>query len=303
MEDAVSTLAQPQHRCPLCGCGGRFRIAQPDKYLGLRPDISHPYYCCDACQHLFQPIIDTNLLLSFYPASYYQESGSSGLRSVYGRLRQANRARAVEWRARKGRALDVGCGRGLVLEELRRRGWQVCGMDWNPDNARAVSARLNIDVAAGPAGLALLDAESFDAISMFHVLEHEQQPLDLLRQVHRLLKPGGRLLIGVPRADSAARRLFGRHWSGYDFARHRQVFSARSLEAALRTTGFEAERLSGRFSDEMIDVYSSTALLLRSRSLAHPLLVAAVALSAAALIGVPRMLGRNSVMYAYARKC
>ena len=284
--------------CPLCAGAGRFCIAQPDTYLQLRPEIYHPYHSCDTCRHLFQPVIDTALLLSFYPPSYYSGADTGGL----ARMRQANRARSVEWRARKGRALDVGCGRGLVLEQLRRRGWQVWGMDWNAENARAVATRLNIEVAAGPEGLASLEAESFDSISMFHVLEHEQQPLDLLHRVQRLLKPGGRLLVAVPRADSAARALFGRHWSGYDFARHRQVFSARSLERALLQTGFELERLTGRFSDELIDVYRSAQLFLRSRRIANPALVAATALAAAALLGLPRLLGGNSVMYAYARR-
>ncbi len=298
-------LSQTRERapaCPLCGGPGQFHMAEPDRYLGLRPDLTHPYFLCGHCEHYFQPIVDTELLLSFYPSSLYYLEGNGGLRAAMDRMRQRNRARSIEWRARKGRALDVGCGRGLVLEQLRQRGWKVAGMDWNPENARAVADRLQVIVAAGPDGLASFDASSFDAVSMFHVLEHEQQPLGLLRQVHRVLKPGGRLVVGVPNSNSVARRLFGRHWIGYDFSRHRQVFSPRSLEAALLASGLRSERMSGRLSDELLDLHRSAQLLLRSRGLSNPLLVAAVTLGALALTVAPRLFGQNSVMYAYARK-
>jgi SAM-dependent methyltransferase len=277
-------------------------MAERDLYLGLHPELTHPYFFCGRCEHYFQPSVTTELLLSFYQSAIYYRASGSGWRAALDRLRQRNRARSIEWRARKGRALDIGCGRGLVLEQLRQRGWEVAGMDWNAENARAVADRLQVSVAAGADGLASFDAESFDAVSMFHVLEHEQQPLDLLRSVHRLLKPGGRLLVGVPNSNSTARHLFGRHWTGYDFSRHRHVFSPRSLEAALRVSGFFSERSSTRFSDELLDLEGSARLMLRSRGSSSSLLLAAITLCAAVLVCVPRLFGQNSVMYAYARK-
>jgi len=297
----MNSSREPGPPCPLCGSSGRFHLAEPDRYLGLHPEILHPYFHCAGCDHLYQPHVDPGLLLPFYPPSYYGAS-TPALRSLIGRLRERNRARAIEWRAKKGRAIDIGCGRGSVLEQLQQRGWHVSGMDWNADNARVVADRLGIPVAAGPDALTALDASSCDSASMFHVLEHEQRPLELLGQVHRLLKPGARLVVGVPRADSAARWLFGRHWMGYDFARHRQVFSRHSLEAALLTAGFRAEKVSGRLSDELLDVHRSCALLLRARDVSNPLLKAVVTVAALALIAAPRLFGKYSVMYAYARK-
>jgi SAM-dependent methyltransferase len=157
-------------------------------------------------------------------------------------------------------------------------------------------------VAAGPAGLETFAPESFDAISMFHVLEHEQQPLDLLRRVHRILKPGGRLLVGVPNAASLARRLFGRHWMGYDFSRHRQVFTPRSLQATLSAAGFESDRLQGRLEDEIIDAEGSAKLLLGSHNIRSPALAIAIALAALSLMAIPRLFGQYSIMYSFAHK-
>ena len=175
-------------------------------------------------------------------------------------------------------------------------------MDWNPDNARDVANRLQIEVAAGPDGLEQFAPESFDAISMFHVLEHEQQPLDLLRRIHRILKPGGRLLVGVPNGNSAARHLFGRHWMGYDFSRHRQVFSPRSLAATLHAGGFHTDRIQGRLEDEVIDAEGSAKLFLSSHGVRSPLLAIVIALGALSLLAVPRLLGQYSAMYSFAHK-
>ena len=309
-DEATVPVAQPEppidetrmSTCPLCGSNGEFEMAEPDRYLGIDPEVTHPYYICRLCSHHYQPVVPAQRLLSYYPPSYYSSDRSGGLRRTFAGLRQWRRARAVEWRASKGRAIDVGCGRGLVLVQLKELGWDVVGMDWNAENARAVAERLGIPVVAGPEGLRTLAPNSFDAASLFHVLEHEQQPLELLSQVHRLLKPGARLLVGVPNWASAARRLFGRNWMGYDFPRHRQVFTPGSLSAALDRTGFRVDRLTGRLSDELIDLQRSSRMMLREHGIRPPILVAVTAIGAAMLVIVPRLFGQQSVIYAYARR-
>jgi len=294
-------VAEPP-ACPLCGSQGRFALAEPDRYLGVNPGQVHPLYSCVACGHYFQPIVPVEELLPYYPPRYYGEDQGAAMPGVLARLRLNRRARSVEWRAAKGRVIDVGCGRGNLLQELKSRGWSVVGMDWNAGNADVVAGRLGIPVVAGPKGLDGLAAGSFDAVSLFHVLEHEQQPLLLLEQVHRLLKRNGRVLIGVPSGGSTASRLFGRHWMGYDFPRHRQVFTPRSLTDALVRKGFVLERMTGRFSDEMLDVYRSSALMLADRGVRSRLAVAGTAVCMAAIVIVARLFGRPSVIYAYARK-
>lgn len=224
------------------------------------------------------------------------------MRAWLANLRLRNRARAIEWRARKGRVLDVGCGRGALLVELQRRGWEVLGMDWNADNAAAVTRNLGVSVVGGPRVLSCLPSASQDVVSLFHVLEHEDDPGALLAEVQRLIKPGGRLLVAVPNADSTARRLFGKCWAGYDFPRHRQVFTQRSLREALGRAGFQIDRLTGRWSDELLDIQNSARLWWRSRGRSSELLVVATAVVGVAAVSVPRIFGRHAVIYAYARK-
>jgi SAM-dependent methyltransferase len=190
-----------------------------------------------------------------------------------------------------------------VLAELQRRGVaRVVGMDWNADNARAVAGRLHLQVVGGPGALSELVPESFDAVSMFHVLEHEQRPLELLGHARRLLVPQGRLLIAVPNGASVARRLFGRFWLGYDLPRHRLVFTPRSLRRCLEAAGFELERLSGRFSDQALDVLGSARLWCQGHNIQSRIVPAVIAGVLLPTLTLCRIVGLGSVMYGYARK-
>jgi SAM-dependent methyltransferase len=286
----------------LCGGKGRFALAEPDRYLGLNPGQKHPYFFCSDCRHFFQPVVPVEELLAYYPPAYYGHEEQTRMPGRLPLLRLARRANSVEWRAQKGRFLDVGCGRGALLGEMKRRGWEAVGMDWNADNAQIVSQRLGIAVVAGPEGLRDLKPRSFDAVALFHVLEHEQQPLRLLAQVHALVGRNGRVVIAVPNAGSLARRLFGRYWMGYDFPRHRQVFSRKSLAEALSRSGFQLDRMAGRLSDEMLDLYRSSALMLGTRGIRGRLAVASLTAVSAAIVMVPRLFGQSSVLYAYGHK-
>ncbi len=302
-----STIGSPPERtetrsCPICAKAGQFVFQRNDGLLGIHPEMMHPLFHCASCDSYFGSPMPAGVLKDFYPQTYYDPKKPNRIRSVLGQLRVRNRARAAEWRAHHGRIPAVGGGRGALLQEMVRRGWEVAGMDWNLDNARAVSARLGIQVAGGADALRSFPDASFDVISMFHVLEHDERPLDLLAEVNRVLRPGGRLLVAVPNGRSAARALFRRHWCGFDMPRHRCTFTPNSLRSALQQSGFALERLSGRASDEAIDIFSSVNLLFATRPGATAPMRMGLALLVFCLLYPARALGFFSVMYGYAKK-
>lgn len=288
--------------CPLCSHHGHFILQERDLYLGAHPELVHSLYHCGDCDLYFASPIPTELLKEFYPLTYYSENGGNVLHTMVSWLRLSNRVRAVEWRTQRGRALDIGCGHGALLLELARRGWDVAGTDWNTENATAVSTRLGIRVEGGENAMGAFADSSFDVVSMLHVLEHDERPLDLLREVHRVLKPDGRLLVAVPNARSAARKLFGRNWIGYDLPRHRCTFTPHSLGHALHESGFLVDRLSGRLSDEALDVHRSIGILLRAGGADIPIVRLTLDLLAFSLLYPARLFGFYSVMYGYAKK-
>src|SRR5205823_10757107 len=82
------------------------------------------------------------------------------------------------------------------------------------------------------------ESASFDVITMWHSLEHVHHPMKILREAHRLLVPGGRLLVAVPNIDSLPFRWFGSAWYGLDLPRHLTHFAPWTLHLMLERAGF-----------------------------------------------------------------
>jgi 2-polyprenyl-3-methyl-5-hydroxy-6-metoxy-1,4-benzoquinol methylase len=133
------------------------------------------------------------------------------------------------------RLLDVGCGRGDFLDRMRRRGWAVEGLDVDSSALEQARAKHGLKVHMGPIEDLRFPGESFDAITMNHVIEHVHDPVSLLRECLRVLKPGGRLAAVTPNLAGLGHRRFGRNWRGLEPPRHLHLFTRKTLgECAAR---------------------------------------------------------------------
>jgi 2-polyprenyl-3-methyl-5-hydroxy-6-metoxy-1,4-benzoquinol methylase len=142
-----------------------------------------------------------------------------------------------------GHLLDIGCGSGGFLGLARDMGWQVLGVEPDPDAVEACT-RLGLDVRVGDVGALSQMSAAFDVVTLNHVLEHVHEPVELLEHCRRLLKPGGTLWIETPNIESLGHRFYGADWRGLEAPRHLVVFSFDGLRAALRRAGFSGiERL------------------------------------------------------------
>ena len=135
------------------------------------------------------------------------------------------------------RVLDVGCGNGDFLVRIRDFGWEVAGQEVDESSA-AFAHAAGIDVAVADTLTMPYAAESFDAITMNHVIEHLHDPVAVLGACLRMLRPGGTIWIATPNVDAALHREFGRRWAPLDPPRHLILFSRRSLAEAVTRTGF-----------------------------------------------------------------
>lgn len=144
----------------------------------------------------------------------------------------------VESHVGSGALLDVGCATGELLIEARRRGWCVQGVEISPHAARVATAR-GIDVTVGLLRELGLPANSFDAITLLDVIEHLDDPLQELHEIHRLLRPGGVICIETPNWRSIYRLLLGRRWAAMQPRLHILYFDALSLSRLLDRAGFE----------------------------------------------------------------
>jgi SAM-dependent methyltransferase len=110
-----------------------------------------------------------------------------------------------------GRLLDIGCGYGFFLEEMARLGWQVEGIEISATGIRYAREKLGLNVSDRPLPRPDWQDNCYDVITLFYVIEHLQNPRDVLREAHRLLRTGGLLLLRWPHTAPIARIL--RPWA------------------------------------------------------------------------------------------
>lgn len=133
--------------------------------------------------------------------------------------------------------LDVGCGDGSALLRLRALGWsRLEGVDLDPA-AVELARQHGLAVRTGTLEAQTYPEGSFDVLTMSHVLEHVPDPVGFLRECHRILRPGGELVVYTPNFESLTRRLTGARWRGLEPPRHLQLFNRRNLQAALQKSG------------------------------------------------------------------
>ena len=140
-----------------------------------------------------------------------------------------------------GSILDVGCGTAAFLHTMKEAGWNATGLEPDP-NARAKAKELyGIDPLPSNE-LFSLAAGKYDAITMWHVLEHVHQLQEYVAQLRKLLAPGGRLFIAVPNYTSTDAKAYGSSWAAYDVPRHLYHFSPKSMKLLLGKHGMELNK-------------------------------------------------------------
>ncbi|MBI3317688.1 MAG: class I SAM-dependent methyltransferase [Candidatus Omnitrophica bacterium] len=133
-----------------------------------------------------------------------------------------------------GRILDVGCGAGQFLAVAESRGWRGTGLEVSRSALDLLKQRRGAQFQVMETTLQELDLPegSFDAVTLFEVLEHLDQPVELLRRAAALLKEGGLLYLTTPNLNSLSRRLLGGRWRVIA-PEHRCLFSPASIRQAL----------------------------------------------------------------------
>lgn len=148
------------------------------------------------------------------------------------------------------RVLDIGCGSGAFLRYMSQGGCEIHGTELEGPAYDRASRVEGIHLTPDALVDESFPPEHFDAITLWHVLEHLREPVAVVRLVHRFLKPEGLLFIEVPDLDSAQARLFGRHWLHLDPPRHLYQYTSGALDRLLTGNGFAVIRRE-RFSLSM----------------------------------------------------
>lgn len=143
---------------------------------------------------------------------------------------------------KKGRLLDYGCGTGYFLQEMKKDGWKIAGVEPN-DQARAISNHLNNQSVVRNLSELKMKNQKFNIITLWHVLEHIHDLNDMIKKLKDILKEKGKIIIAVPNIDSYDQQLFGEHWAAYDVPRHLYHFDQDTMKTLMLKHGLRIKKV------------------------------------------------------------
>jgi 2-polyprenyl-3-methyl-5-hydroxy-6-metoxy-1,4-benzoquinol methylase len=137
---------------------------------------------------------------------------------------------------KRGNFLDVGSGTGSFVNEMKQNGWKVTGLE--PDEDARKAAKQLYDLELTDTGqLYHLSPASFDAITLWHVLEHVHDLSAYIHQLKNILSEKGKLFIAVPNYTSLDAKIYQQYWAAYDVPRHLYHFSPESMKRLMEKNG------------------------------------------------------------------
>ncbi len=222
--------------CPLCGGAG-----------------SRPWYSargmsfvrCRGCSLVYQnpkPVFED--LRRRYDSSYFKyELANEGafLDLIRLGLRDIGFPALAARLPRPRRFLDVGCATGMLVEEMKKAGWEARGVDLCRESAEYGARERGVEIDVGTLEEARYAEGAFHVVHFSHLIEHVPDPRGFMREVRRVLAPGGAAVVTTPNIQGLQARLFGGNWRSV-IADHLTLFGASTLKRLLRETGFRAEK-------------------------------------------------------------
>lgn len=160
-------------------------------------------------------------------------------------------------RQQPGALLELGVGGGRFLLRMKKKGWDVSGVDFDPNVAQRMFDKYRIKVHAGDVTQLEFPPASFDVIAMNQTVEHLIDPGAVFQKCHALLKPGGCLVVTTPNVGSMGASLFKEYWRGWEPPRHLHLYTTRSMATLARHTGFIAQNIETYACESAIGYYAS----------------------------------------------
>lgn len=145
---------------------------------------------------------------------------------------------------RPGTVLDVGCGMGTMLKRFRELGWDAYGVDVSAYATDYARNELDLKVFTGAVEESGLPENFFDLVSLVHVIEHLPDPRKTLETLHKLLKPGGVIIVATHDMNGLWPRIVGKRWRHLNIPEHLYFFSKKNLNRMLEEIGFRTFRLT-----------------------------------------------------------
>jgi 2-polyprenyl-3-methyl-5-hydroxy-6-metoxy-1,4-benzoquinol methylase len=242
-------------QCPVCKC------EHLKKFLSVKDhSVSQEQFeilQCQNCSFCFTQNIPEQENIGKYYASENYISHSDTQQGIVNKLYHV--VRKITLNSKKnliqketllstGKILDIGCGTGAFLQTMKNAGWDITGLE--PDAAAREKAKSLYDIEPQPSPeLFNFSENKFDAITMWHVLEHVHQLQEYIAQLKKILTPNGKIFIAVPNYISYDAEYYGENWAAYDVPRHLYHFSPQSMQQLMQQHGLKIKQINPMWFD------------------------------------------------------
>jgi SAM-dependent methyltransferase len=210
-------------------------------------DIFNDQYTLNQCNHcrivFLSPLPTDAQLNRAYDDTYYGE-GSDKFNLIIERVLDYFRSRRSSFLSKHlktdARVLDIGCGNGRFLQYLgARSNFELHGIEREGNSALRASHIAGIRLLVGSLKQDTYPSNHFDAITLFHVFEHLDNPAETLQIIQKIMKPGGVLIMSFPNINSWQARCFKGDWLHLDPPRHLFYFNPIDFIALMKLRGFD----------------------------------------------------------------
>ncbi|MBI3520842.1 MAG: class I SAM-dependent methyltransferase [Bacteroidetes bacterium] len=231
-------------KCLVCGSNQFEPFLQCKDYTVSQEDFK--IVACKSCGFKFtNPRPEDSVIGNYYKAESYVSHTNSKkgiVNKLYHIVREytlKKKVKLISSYVSRGTILDYGCGTGMFLNACKVAGWETFGMEPD-DDARKIASEQNLNLFSDKAKIeTYVPEKQFDAITLWHVLEHVTDMKETLAFFKYKLKANGVLVIAVPNHVSYDAQYYKEHWAAYDVPRHLHHFELKSMKALLDTNGFQ----------------------------------------------------------------
>jgi len=241
-------------QCPVCG-GTNIQFVFDVRDFTVSGDTFPVFECADCTARFTNNVPSEDEIGAYYKSEDYishSETSKGIVNTLYHTIRRytlQKKKNLVHHESGKdnGNILDLGSGTGALPEVMKTAGWLVKGLE--PDeNARKIAETRGVDVSSINQFFHLPE-NSFDVITMWHVLEHVHRLHEYFEHFQKILKPDGVLVIAIPNYTSQDALHYRSFWAAYDVPRHLYHFSPNSIRVLTEKHGFKVDSIKPMWFD------------------------------------------------------
>lgn len=241
-------------KCNLCGADDPTTIIRGKDKLYKKPGLFNVLKCNKCGLMYTNPRPDQKIISKYYPPEFWglnEFEDNNKLRHLKNIFQQFNQI-LINLISHKmsipfktgGKLLDIGCGKGEFLFEMKNKGWETYGIELSEVSATYAKEKFGLNIFRGTLEEASYPDKFFDGITLHQVLEHLPDPTLTLLEVRRIIKDKGLIAISVPDASSLDSLIFKENWYPWEVPRHFYHFSPETINLLLEKTGFEVLRIT-----------------------------------------------------------